>query len=91
MGIIIDVIILSIILLSTYLGYRKGLIGVAFKILSFIIAILITVILFKPVTLYIINTTTIDETIENAIIEKFGSANLTQQGELDTKDLYKFL
>ncbi len=87
MGIIIDIIILSIILLSTYLGYRKGLIGVAFKILSFIIAILITVILFKPVTLYVINTTTIDENIENAIIEKFGSANITEQGVIDKKDL----
>ena len=87
MGIIVDIIILAIILLSTYLGYKKGLIGVAFKILSFIIAIIITVILFKPVTSYIIHNTELDETIENAIIEKFGISELTEQGTIDTQNI----
>lgn len=87
MGIIIDAIILGIILLSTYLGYKKGLIGVAFKILSFIIAILITLILFRPVTTYIINNTTLDETIENAIIEKFVGTQIEEGETIKTEDV----
>ena len=42
MIILIDLVVIGIIILSTYLGYKKGLIGVAFKILSFIIAIIIS-------------------------------------------------
>lgn len=87
MGIIIDAIILGIVLLSTYLGYRKGLIGVAFKILSFIIAILITLILFRPVTTYIINNTTLDETIENAIIEKFAGTQIEEGETIKSEDI----
>lgn len=87
MGIIIDAIILGIILLSTYLGYKKGLIGVAFKILSFIIAILITLILFRPVTTCIINNTTLDETIENAIIEKFVGTQIEEGETIKTEDV----
>lgn len=86
MGIIIDVIILGIVLLSTYLGYRKGLIGVAFKILSFIIAILITLILFRPITTYVVNNTTIDEAIENIIIEKFAGTQIEEGQTMKTED-----
>lgn len=87
MGIIIDAIIIGIIMLSTYLGYKKGLIGVAFKILSFIIAILITLILYRPVTTYFINNTTIDETIENAIIEKFAGTHVEEGQTLKGQDV----
>ena len=67
MIILIDLVVIGIIILSTYLGYKKGLIGVAFKILSFIIAIIITLILYKPVTNIIIQNTTWDEKIEQTI------------------------
>ena len=70
MIILIDLVVIGIIILSTYLGYKKGLIGVAFKILSFIIAIIITLILYKPVTNIIIQNTTWDEKIEQTIYEK---------------------
>lgn len=86
MGIIVDLVIIVVIILSTYLGYRKGLIGVAFKILSFIIAIIITFILFRPVSSYIINNTTFDETIENVIIEKFAGTNITPEGTIKQEE-----
>ena len=70
MGIIVDIIIIAIIALSIFLGYRKGLIELAIKLCAFVIAILITLILYKPVSNLIINTTSIDETIENSILEK---------------------
>ncbi len=76
MQFIIDLIVIGIILLSTFLGYKKGLIGVAFKIASFIIAIIITLILFKPISNYIINNTEFAQTIENTIVQKLSTAEI---------------
>lgn len=70
MGIVVDIVIVAIILLSVFLGYRKGLIALAIKLCAFIIAIVIAFILYKPVSNFVINTTNIDETIENSILEK---------------------
>ena len=70
MWILVDLCIVAVIALFTFLGYKKGLIGVAFSILSFIIAILIAVIIFKPVSTLIIEKTTIDDKIHAFITEK---------------------
>lgn len=69
MTILIDLIIVALIVLFTFIGYKKGLIKVAFKILSFFIAIVIAIILFKPVSSLVINTTQIDDNLK-ATIEK---------------------
>ena len=70
MSIAVDLIIIGIIALSVFLAYRKGLISLALGLVSFIIAIVITVILYKPVANLVINITGIDETIENSIYEQ---------------------
>lgn len=78
MSIIIDLILIGIILLSTFLGYKKGLIGVAFKIVSFIIALIVTLILFKPISNYIITNTELANTIENTIVEKLSTTQIEE-------------
>ena len=70
MGIILDIIILSILALSLIFGYRKGLIGVAFNLCAFLVALIITWILYTPITNLVINNTEIDDGIRNTIIEK---------------------
>lgn len=70
MGIVLDVIILSVLALSIIFGYRKGLIGVAFNLCAFLVALIITWILYTPITNLVINNTQIDEGIRNSIIEK---------------------
>ena len=70
MGIVLDVIILSVLALSLILGYRKGLIGVAFNLCAFLVAFIITWILYIPITNLVINNTQIDDGIRNTIIEK---------------------
>lgn len=70
MGIIVDIIIIAIILVSTFLAYRKGLITLAIQLVSVIIAIVLTLLLYKPVSNVIINVTGIDEMIQNAILEE---------------------
>lgn len=70
MGIIVDLIIVGIVLLSVFLGYRKGFVSLAIKLCAFIIAIAVTFIFYQPISNFVINTTQIDEMLENTIIEK---------------------
>ena len=70
MGIVIDIVLLLIVVLSAFLGYRKGLVVLGAKLFAGIIAIIITLIIYKPIGNLIINNTNIDEKIENTILEK---------------------
>ena len=69
MGTIIDIILLAVLILSAFLGYKKGLVKLGAKLFAGIVAIIVTIIIYKPVSGIIINNTGIDEKIENAIIE----------------------
>ena len=74
MGIIIDIIIILFILASVFFGYKKGLISLAINIVAFIIAMVVTLLLYKPIGNIIINNTTIDEKLQQMIqtkIEEF--------------------
>lgn len=86
MSILLDLIIVGIIVLTTFLGYKKGLIGVAFKIVSFFIAIVITLILFIPVTNIIVDKTDWDERLENTIITTLSKSNIEENKELKEED-----
>ena len=70
MSIVVDLIIVAIVLLSTFLAYRKGLITLAIQLVAVAIAIVLTLLLYKPISNLIINVTGIDEAIQNAILEK---------------------
>ena len=87
---IVDIIIVLIIGLCTYIGYRKGLIGVAFKITSFLIALIITGILFYPISQFVIQNTQIDETIQKSIQENFVSKTEQEEKE-DTQNPSKII
>lgn len=70
MFIILDLLVIGIIGLCTFLGYKQGLVKAAIKILSFFIAIVISLILYKPISNIVINNTYIDDNIKNTIVEK---------------------
>lgn len=70
MGIIVDLIIIGIVLLSTFLAYKKGLVKLAIGLCAFVISIVITFVLYQPISSFVINSTQIDETIEKSIYEK---------------------
>ena len=82
MAIMIDLIVIAILLLSIFLGYKKGLIGVTFKILSFLIAIIITLILYRPISNYILNNTKFATNIENTISEKLSTTKI-EEGQIE--------
>lgn len=79
MGIIVDLIIVAIIVLSTFLAYQKGLVKLAIGLCTFAISIVLTLVLYQPITNFVINVTGIDETIENTIYEK--ANEVMQEGQ----------
>lgn len=76
MGLIVDVIILVIIALSVFIGYKRGLIKCAINVLSFFIAIIVVILLTTPISNFIINNTKIDDNIKTTISEKINFSNV---------------
>ena len=62
MGIVVDLCVVAILALCVFIGYKKGLAGSVFKILSFFLAIIITLIIYKPVTINVIKKKKINKT-----------------------------
>lgn len=86
MSIIIDLIIIVIIALFTFIGYKQGLVKAAIKILSFFIAIIVALTIYKPISGIIIKNTSIDDNIKNAIVEKMGAQNSEENQEVKIED-----
>ena len=82
--IILDISILLFISITTFIGYKLGLIKVAFGILSFIIAILISLLLYRPISNFITNHTPIPEKIETQIESRLSSGNKEDTNFIDT-------
>lgn len=81
MGILIDIILIAILLMSAFSGYKRGLVKLGANLFAGIIAIVMTLILFRPISGAIIKNTTLDEKIKNIIIE-----NASSFGEDSNKD-----
>lgn len=89
MGLLIDIIIIAIILLNIIIGYKKGLINVIFSICAFLVAIIITVLLYKPVSNIIIENTDIKDNIKSMIINN-SKENENKEGT-DTNYIQKYI
>ena len=70
---VVDIIIIAVLALSIFLGYKKGLIELGIKVVAVIIAIVGTLILYRPITNIIVDTTNLDENLQQTIMEKSGS------------------
>lgn len=81
-GILVDLVILSIIISTTYWGYRRGLVAVLMKFLTFLISLIIVFLLYKPVATSIINNTQLDEKLANAIKASLSGTILTVEGNM---------
>lgn len=83
MGIVIDLIVTFFVLSSIFYGYKKGLAKVGLRMLGFLIGILITFVLYKPISMMIIENTTIDEMIQYKIINNIGIKQDVQENNLE--------
>ena len=88
MGIILDIIIICVILISTLFGYKRGLINVMFNLCAFLIALIITIMLYNPITNFVINNTDFDDKIESIIIEKGITMEADNTTETSVVDKY---
>ena len=68
MSFLIDILVCLFIFITIYINSKKGLIEVAYKIVAFFIAIIISLILFKPISALLINNTNIDEYVNNYVV-----------------------
>ena len=86
MAIVVDLILIGIVALFTFIGYKQGLVKAAIKILSFIIAIVISLILYKPVSSIVIKNTNIDENIKDVIVK---NVELKQEENTEESNIVK--
>lgn len=68
MGIVLDLIIVLLLVINIIIGYKKGLVEVVFNICAFIIALVVALILYKPVSNIVIKNTNIYVKIRETIV-----------------------
>lgn len=79
---ILDLIVILVIALFTFIGYKQGLVKTAIKILAFFIAMFVAISFYKVVGNVVINNTQFDEKIENKIVSKVLPENYQEKVEI---------
>jgi uncharacterized membrane protein required for colicin V production len=69
------------------MGYRRGLTECIIKICSFVIAVVVAVLLFKPVSLLVIDNTQYDENIQTSIVQMFDAEEKKRTDENEEEEM----
>lgn len=69
MGIVLDLILVAILTLCIFWGYKRGLINVGFSLFAFVISLLISIILYAPITNFVIANTELDDKVEEIVLK----------------------
>lgn len=67
LGFVFDIISLIIIACFVWRGYKKGLVGLIYGILAVLLSIIISFVLYIPISNFIIKNTVLDDNIEKII------------------------
>lgn len=67
---VLDLIVILVIALFTFIGYKQGLVKTAIKILAFFIALIVSLMLYRTIGNVIMKNTQVDEQIQNTIVSK---------------------
>lgn len=81
MALLIDLIIVAVIAMFTFIGYKRGLVKIAFGLCTFIIALIVALVLYKPISSLVIENTEIDDTIRSSITEKILPDNSASEND----------
>ena len=76
---IADIVLIAIMGLCIFLGYWRGLIKVAVRVLGFVAALIVALILYIPVSNYIIDNTDAVINIQNVVQNKLYTAEEKQE------------
>ena len=79
MNYIIDIVLLAFVALPTFIGYKSGLIKVAFKLVSFVLALVLAVVLYRPISNFVIEHTSLDDAIEQTVQERLASPDTSEE------------
>lgn len=90
MSVFIDLILLAIFIICIFLGYKKGLVGLVLKLCSFVLALVVSLILFKPVSNFVIDNTNFYDNIKTSIVQ-IANTNMSTQNEYNTDTNSDFL
>ena len=84
---IADIIIIGVMGLCVFFGYSRGLIKVGVRILSFVISIVIALVLYTPISNYIIEKTDIVSNLQNTINSKMsGTEEKEEVNEIENEN-----
>lgn len=86
MSFLIDILVCLFIFITIYINSKKGLIEVAYKIVAFFIAIIISLILFRPISALLINNTNIDEYVNNYVVSTIDTDSNEEKTENKEKN-----
>ena len=67
---IADIVVIAIMALCVFLGYYRGLIHVAVRLLGFVVALIVALTLYTPVSNYIIENTNAVASIQGVVQDK---------------------
>ena len=84
---IADIVIIAVMALCIFLGYKRGLIKVAVRIVSFFAALIIALVLYTPISNYIIENTEIVPTLKNTIEAKLYTEEKNEGEDAENKNL----
>ncbi len=79
---LIDFIVLAIILLSGFIGYKLGFVKSIISLVSFFVAIAIALLFYKPLAVILTEKTSVDEWI----VDKVMNTHMTESGEIISMD-----
>lgn len=88
MGIFVDLIIVLIVGLCIFNGYRKGLARCILKLVTSIIALFIAILLFRPFVNFVVTNTIIDENIQLSL-EKVMNNGIEERKDENNTELVK--
>lgn len=87
--IIVDVIIIAILALCVFMGYKRGLAVCLIRVLAFFVAIAIAFALFKPVSAFVVSNTELDENIQSSIVKVFEDNEKEQKENAENEEEQK--
>ena len=88
---IIDLILIGIIILFTFLGYYRGLIKVGVKILGFVISLVVALVLYTPISNYIIENTNVEKDLESVIQQRLYDQEQSGGSQEQTDNIFENL
>lgn len=75
---VIDIIVVVIILISAFLGYKKGFVKSAINLVSFFVAIGLALMFYKPLAVILTENTQIDDWVVEKIISSQDEENIQE-------------